>query len=168
MTAIIRRIPDLIDEFERLPDHFWGSWRPLVLQLEESSRPVFTPTVDIHEEKDKLVVKAELPGVAKDDLEITLDENTLRIQAEKKHEEVTEGTDYYACERHFGRYSRLISLPFRVDADKASASLDDGVLEIRLPKAEEAKSRQIALQTTHPGAKRTAKKTGRSRAKAKA
>jgi HSP20 family protein len=162
MTAIIRRIPDLIDEFERLPDHFLGSWRPLVLQ------PVFTPTVDIHEEKDKLVVKAELPGVAKDDLEVTLDENTLRIQAEKKHEEVTDGTDYYACERHFGHYSRLISLPFRVDAEKASASLDDGVLEIRLPKAEEAKSRQIALQTTHPRAKRTAKKTGRSRAKAKA
>lgn len=163
MTAIIKRTPSLVDEFERLVNHFWSSWQPVVLQ------PVFAPTMDIHEEKDKLVVKAELPGVEKDDLEITLDDNTLRIQAEKKQEEVTEGTDFYACERHFGRYSRLISLPFRVDADKVSASLDDGVLEIRLPKAEEAKRKQITLQATHSGAKRTAKKkSGRSRAKAKA
>jgi HSP20 family protein len=163
MTAIVKRTPSLIDEFERLANHFWGSWQPVVL------RTVFTPTVDIHEEKDKLVVKAEFPGVEKDDVEITLDENTLRIEAEKKQEEVTEGTDYYACERHFGRYSRLISLPFPVDAEKASASLENGLLEISLPKAEEAKSKQIKLEAAHPQAKRTAKKkSGRSRAKAKA
>jgi len=163
MTAIVRRTSSLIDEFERLASHFWGSWQPVVL------RTVFTPTVDIHEEKDKLVVKAEFPGIGKDDVEITLDENTLRIEAEKKQEEVTEGTDYYACERHFGRYSRLISLPFHVDAEKASASLKNGLLEISLPKAEEAKSKQIQPQATHPQTKRTAKKkSGRSRAKAKA
>ena len=118
--------------------------------------------------KENLVVKVELPGVEKDDVEITLDENALSIEAEKKHEEVTEGADYYTRERHFGRYSRLIPLPFHVDADKASAGLDEGVLEIRLPKAEEAKSRQIALEATGSGTKRSAKKkTGRPRAKAK-
>ena len=163
MTAIVKRTPSLIDEFERLANHFWGSWQPLVL------RTIFIPSVEIHEEKDKLVVKAGLPGVGKDDVEITLDENTLQIEAEKKQEEVTEGIDYYACERHFGRYSRLISLPCPVDADKASASLENGLLEISLPKAEEAKSKKIQLEATHPQTKRTAqKKSGRSTAKAKA
>jgi len=163
MTAIIRRIPSLLEEFDRLAGGFWGSWYPVTVHT------VFAPTVDVHEDEGNLVVKAELPGVGRDDVKITLAEGTLHIEAEKKHEEETNGADYYARERYFGRYSRLIPLPFDVDGEKASASFENGLLEIRLPKAEEAKSRKIALEATHSGTKRTAKKkSGRSRAKTKA
>jgi HSP20 family protein len=163
MTAIIRRIPSLLEEFDRLGHGVWGSWYPVTVHN------VFAPTVDVHEDEGNLVVKAELPGVGRDDVKITLAEGTLHIEAEKKHEEETNGTDYYARERYFGRYSRMIPLPFHVDAEKASASFEGGLLEIRLPRAEEVKSRQIAVGATPSGTKRTAKKKpSRSRAKKKA
>jgi HSP20 family protein len=102
--------------------------------------------LDVHETKDELVIKADLPGIAKDDLHITLEEGTLRIEAEKKEEKTEDGTTWYTRERHFGKYSRLMELPFRVAAEKISATLDKGVLEIKLPKAEEAKPRQIEVK----------------------
>jgi HSP20 family protein len=162
MTAIVRRIPTLLDEVDRLANDFWGSWQPVALWT------AFTPTIDIHEEKGNLVVKADLPGVEKDDVRITLDQNTLQIEAEKKQEEETKGTGYYARERYFGRYSRVIPLPFHVDGEKASASLKNGLLEIRLRRAEEAKSKHIEIQETHTPRKPAAKKkAGRSGTKAK-
>jgi HSP20 family protein len=140
MNAIVVRSPSLLDELERTAVDFWGSWQPMVLSTG------LTPRLDVHEEKDELVIRAELPGVAKDDLDIKIEGDTLRLEASKKQEEVPEDATYYACERCFGRYSRVLSLPFNVDAEKASASLEKGVLEIRLPKAEEAKSKSIKVQ----------------------
>lgn len=106
------------------------------------------PRIDMHEEKDELVVRAELPGVSKDDIEISIEENTLTINAEKKGEEEKEGQSYYTCERCFGLYHRHISLPVHVDVDKASSTFDAGVLEIRLPKAEEAKPKHIEIKVS--------------------
>jgi HSP20 family protein len=102
--------------------------------------------LDVHETKDELVIKADLPGIVKDDLHITLEDGTLRIEAEKKEEKTEDGTTWYLKERCFGKYSRLIEMPFRVASEKISATLDKGVLEIKLPKAEEAKPKQIEVK----------------------
>lgn len=148
MTAIIRRSPNrtltiyrpmsLLDDVERLARGIWESW-PVTF------RTSFMPRLDMYEEKDELVVKTELPGIKKSDLDISLEDDVLTIKAEKKQEEVAEEATYYACERSFGEYSRTVSLPFHVDADRVSATLKNGLLKIRLPKAEEAKSKHIEV-----------------------
>lgn len=153
MVALIRRSPSraltlvepfyrpmsLLDEVERLAREMWDSWPVLF-------RTSFTPNMDMYEEENTLVVKAEFPGVKKEDLDISLEGDVLTIKAEKKQEELAKDTPYYACERYFGRYARSMSLPFHVDAEKVSASFKDGLLEIRLPKAEEAKSKHIDVK----------------------
>ena len=152
MTAIIRRGPGraltvrgpfhLLDEFESLARDLWDSWQPVVFGTG------FSPTLDMYEEKGELVVKAELPGVEKEGLDISLEGDMLHIKAEKKEEkeETDEETKYYACERRYGRYSRSVWLPFPVDANKISATFEDGVLHLRLPKAEEAKPKHIEIK----------------------
>jgi HSP20 family protein len=103
----------------------------------------------MYQEKDDLVIKAELPGVQKEGLEVSLEGDTLHIKAEKKEEreEADEETKYYACERVYGSYHRTVSLPFPIEAVKISATFEGGVLEVRLPKAEEAKPKQIKIET---------------------
>lgn len=102
--------------------------------------------LDVYREKDDLVVKAELPGVSKKDLDISLEDGMLTIKAEKKEEKVTEDTSYYASEREFGQYCRTISLPFEVNSEKISSKFENGVLELRLPKAEEAKTNHVKVE----------------------
>jgi len=150
MVAIVRRSPrralrvmerpwGSLDDIEKLVSGLWESWAPAATAL--------TPRTDIIEKKDGLVVKAELPGVKKADLDITLEGDMLSIKAEKKEEKITEDATYYRCERSFGQYMRHISLPFQVDAEQVSATFRDGLLKIRLPKGEEAKSKRIEIKT---------------------
>ena len=80
------------------------------------------------------------------ELGISLEKDCLTVKAEKKQEEVPEGANFYSCERCFGDYSRSIPLPFRVDAERVSASFENGLLEIRLPKAEEARAKHIEVK----------------------
>ncbi len=143
-TALIPWAPfycrmSLFDEIEELAREAWGSWQPVVF-----------PHTEMYEEKDELVMKVELPGIKKEDLDITLDGDRLTIKAEKKQEEVAEDATYHARERYYGQYSRSALLPFHVDGDKISATLENGVLEIRLPKAEQAKARQIEVKAQIP------------------
>ena len=145
MTALIRTSPGraltLMEELERMTEELWEGWRP-VLAL----RTEFMPRMEMYEEKDGLVIRTELPGVRKEDLNISIIGDMLTLKAEKKQEEVTEDRDYYLCERSFGQYSRSVSLPFAVDTGKVAATLENGLLEIRLSKAEEAKAKQIEVK----------------------
>ncbi len=139
MTATVRVDP-ILDELERMLGDVWAAWKPV---------PVtggLGMDLDVHETKDEQVIKADLPGIVRDNLHITLEEGTLRIEADKKEEKTEDGETWYMRERSFGKYSRLIELPFRVAAEKISATLDKGVLEIKLPKAEETKPRQIEIE----------------------
>jgi HSP20 family protein len=131
-TLVIRR-PSLLDEFERMAG---------IVPLDGG----LSMAMDVFAEKDELVVRAEMPGVEKEKIEINIDKDSLRIEAEKSGEEKTDERTYYLCERCSGKFIRSLSLPFPVDASKASASFENGVLEIRLPKAEEAKSRHIEVR----------------------
>jgi HSP20 family protein len=139
MTAIVRVDP-ILEEFERVFGDVWAPWKPVVITGGSGME------LDVHETEDELVVKADLPGIVKDDVHITLEEGTLRVEAERKEEKTEGGKTWYMRERSFGKYSRLIDLPFRVAAERISATLDKGVLEIKLPKAEEAKPRQIEVK----------------------
>jgi HSP20 family protein len=118
------------------PDHWWPA-RSLSLQM---------PVVDVYEEKDDVVVKAEVPGLLKEDLEVTLTESTLTLKGEKKKEEEIKEKNYYRSERSSGSFARSIDLPAEVKTDQAKASFKDGLLEIRLPKTDEAKKRTVKVK----------------------
>jgi len=100
-----------------------------------------SPRVDISEEGNELVLKADMPGVEKKDIDITIADNMLTISGEKTHEEKVEKGSYVRCERTHGSFFRRFELPSDIDADKIKAHLENGVLEVRLSKTEESKSR---------------------------
>jgi HSP20 family protein len=100
------------------------------------------PVVDIFEDGSDLVVKAEIPGMKKENIEVKLSDDTVTISGEKKTEEKVGKKNYYRLERSHGSFSRAFSLPSEVQADKAKAQFKDGVLEIRAPKTEEAKQKE--------------------------
>jgi HSP20 family protein len=125
----------------------------LLEEVEEMARSAsetgLAPKMDVYEEGKDLVIKAELPGIRKKDLDIQLDGDVLTIKAEKKEEkeEGEKGTTHYYRERRFGQYVRRLALPARVDAEKVTATLKKGLLEIRLPKAEGPETKQIEVKT---------------------
>lgn len=104
------------------------------------------PSADIKEGKDRYTVHLELPGVAKDGVKITLQENVLTVQGEKKQESETKDENYHRIERSYGTFSRSFRLPSLVKSDKIDANYKDGVLIITLPKAEEAKAKEIEIK----------------------
>ena len=107
---------------------------------------ITSPTVDLYEEKDDIVVKAELPGLEKDDIEVNLSDNRLTIRGEKKQEEEVKRENYYRSERSYGSFSRTLELPREVQTDKVKAAFKNGILEIRLPKTEEAKKKETKIK----------------------
>ncbi len=125
----------------------------LLEEVEEMARSAFetglTPKMDMYEEEKELVIKAEMPGIRKKDLDIKLDGEVLTIKAEKKEEkkEGEEGTTHYYRERSFGQYVRSMTLPARVDAENITATLKKGLLEIRMPRAEVPEVKQIEIKT---------------------
>lgn len=105
-----------------------------------------TPSLDIYEEEDAVVVKAELPGIGKEDVEVDISDDLLTISGEKKAEEKLERKDYHRIERSYGSFSRSVRLPGEVLSDQAKASFKDGVLEVRIPKTEAAKQKKRKIE----------------------
>lgn len=105
----------------------------------------WTPACDILETKDAVVVRAELPGVKKDEIDISLEAGVLTIRGSRNVEKETEECTYLRIERSYGSFARSFTLPRIVDADRISATYVDGVLEIRMPRREENKPRSIRI-----------------------
>jgi HSP20 family protein len=137
-----RELRSLQDEMTRL---FTGVM-PTSFNREEMTHGAWAPSVDIYEDKDNFVVKAELPGMKKEDIDVSLHDGSLSISGERKSEEKVEDGEVYRSERYFGRFQRTVALPATVDAGKIKAQYQDGVLTVTLPKAEEAKPKQIDVQ----------------------
>lgn len=130
----------MFDEFFRRPFSLIGpSWLPRLGLLE---REEISPTVDIFEEGGDVVVKAELPGMKKEDIDVNITEDTITISGEKKKEEKVEKKNYYRLERSHGSFTRSFRMPTEVQTDKAKANFKEGVLEIRIPKTEEARKKE--------------------------
>jgi HSP20 family protein len=103
------------------------------------------PSLDLYEDGNEVVVKAEMPGMTKEDIQISFADNVLTISGEKKQEDEDRGKDYYRAERVYGAFMRRIVLPTEVNPEKARALFKNGVLEIRLPKSESAKKKEIKV-----------------------
>jgi HSP20 family protein len=105
----------------------------------------WAPALDVYEDADNLIVRAEIPGMKKEDIDISLQNNVLTLSGERRNEKKYEGSETSREERFFGRFTRSMTLPKQVNASRVKASYKDGILSITLPKAEEAKPRQIEI-----------------------
>jgi len=131
------RLTDLRDEIDRLFE------APLARTSEFLG---WAPAFDVHEEKDNFVVKAELPGMKKEDISVSLQDGSLIISGERKSETKSEGAEVYRAERYVGKFQRSVTLPTPVTAGKVTAEYKDGILTVTLPKSEEAKPKQIEVK----------------------
>ncbi len=112
----------------------------------ENVRRNWVPAVDIFERGEETVVRAELPDVRKEDLDLKVENNLLTLRGEKRRDETVEQENYHRSERHYGSFTRSFKLPSTVDTSRIQARYENGVLEIALPKAEEAKAKQIEVK----------------------
>ena len=127
-------------------DSLWDRFFPEAPFFERYTTHEWLPTIDLTETKDKLVVKAELPGLEAEDVELTLADDVLTIQGEKKEEKEEKDEHHFFVERYTGSFERQIRLPAHVKTDKVDAKFDKGVLTITLPKTEEAKKKVIEVK----------------------
>jgi len=149
--AIIKRRPegewdpfgfltDFRSEIDRVFDRSLAPWKFVV-----PSEKFWNPAMDVYQDKDKVVVQAEVPGLSKDDIDVSLEGDVLTIQGEKKEEKEEKEKRYHRVERSYGYFQRVVELPAPVDAKGIKADFKDGVLKITLPKKEEAKPKSIKI-----------------------
>jgi HSP20 family protein len=131
-------------EMERMFEELMGrrTWMPFF--PEELAAPM--PAIDVYDEENEVVVKAELPGINKEDLEVNITDHTVTITGEKKEEKKVERKDYYRHERSYGSFTRSIPLPEDVEIDRSKATFKEGVLEVRVPHSEEAKKKRKKIE----------------------
>lgn len=131
-----REMDDLLSRF------FGGEGLPALFQRG------FSPTIDISETDREITVKAEIPGMDSKDLDISIAGAVLTIKGEKKAEKEEKGEAFHRVERSFGAFSRSFTLPCEVEEDKITAEYKDGVLSLKIPKAESAQKKTIKIETT--------------------
>jgi HSP20 family protein len=144
--AIVRYNPfkelrTMQEQMNRLLDLAWN--REV---SEELSEGVWQPPVDIYEDEDSVVIKAELPDIDQKDIEVRIEDNTLMLKGERKLDHSLKKENYHRVERYFGPFQRSFSLPPTIDQEKVKANCERGVLTIILPKKEEKKPKQISVE----------------------
>ena len=142
-TAVERWEPfrDIQGEVNRLFDNFFG--RPATMTMGER---MWAPLSDMYESKDDLVVSFELPGLSEKDVSVSITGEMLTVKGERRFEQDQKDDTYYRLERVYGKFERTMPLPMPVQGDKVKATYRDGVLEIRLPKVEAVKPRDIKIE----------------------
>lgn len=141
------------EEMERMFENFMGAEWPRPTQWEwprmlrmRMPMEAKMPRVDVVDRKADILVRAELPGVDKKDLDVSLSENSVTIKGSTRQESRQEEGDYYRCEISQGTFMRTLPLPCAVNSEAAKASFKDGLLELVLPKREESKRRSIKVE----------------------
>jgi HSP20 family protein len=138
-NPVVRRPADLFNEFDRLFD------RPAMPYRNAENWGL---ALDVIENEDGYTVKASVPGINPDDLEITLEDNVLTIKGEVENDEEINQEQYHLRERRYGSFSRSVKFPVLVNSDAVAASYDKGVLSLNIPKAEEVKPKRIAIKAS--------------------
>src|SRR5919106_4154031 len=115
-------------------------------------RGAWAPSVDIYENKDQIVLEAELPGMKQDDFELTVENNVITLRGERQFEKKEDSDNYHRVERSYGSFTRSFTLPQTVSAEGANAEYRNGVLRVTLPKREDTKARRIQVTGTDAGA----------------
>lgn len=136
-----REMMTMRDITDRMLDKFFDE------PVSEYRSPNWGLALDVAENEDEFIVKASVPGINPDDLDITVTKNTLTIKGEMRHEEETEEERYHLRERRYGRFARSITLPTSVDSDRIEANYVNGVLSLHLPKTEEMKPKRIEVRS---------------------
>jgi HSP20 family protein len=135
MSSLQERMTRLMSDFRtRTP---WAE--------EEMAQGAWVPAVDIYETKDAIVLNVELPGVSKEEISLEVKDNTLTLRGEKKMEKDVKEESYHRMERTYGSFMRAFTLPSTVQQEKVKARFKDGILEVSIPKAEEARPKQIKV-----------------------
>ena len=134
-------LDSLRKEMDSLWNRFFGE-RPFTRPFTEE----WAPSVDISETEDKLLIKAELPGLEAKDVDVSISGDLLTIKGEKEKEKEEKDEHHYRAERYYGSFQRSFQLSTSVQADKVEATFDKGVLKVTLPKVEEAKKKQIEIK----------------------
>ncbi len=127
-------------DFDQFFDEFFSGNFPEVRDMEMS------PRINLEENDNEWILSAELPGVKKDDVKVNFQDNILTISGEKKFDKEDKKKNFHRIERSYGRFSRSIQIPSSIVLDKIDAKYEDGILNITLPKAEDAKPKQIAVK----------------------
>lgn len=115
-------------------------------------RGAWAPSVDIYENKDHIVLEAELPGMKQEDFDLSIENNVITLRGERKFEKTDEADNYHRVERSYGAFTRSFTLPHTVSAEGAAAEYNNGVLRVTLPKREETKARRIQITGSEAGA----------------
>ena len=131
-------------------------------------RGAWAPSVDIYENKDHIVLEAELPGMNQEDFDLSIENNLLTLRGERKFEKTDENDNYHRVERSYGAFTRSFTLPQTVSAEGATAEYNNGVLRVTLPKREETKARRIQVSGSEAGAQQKTIETTAETGKAKA
>jgi HSP20 family protein len=143
-TTMTRRpaapLPSVLEQF--FDDSFFGpSW----LQSRAEGRNGWFPAVDLSQTPERFLIRVDLPGMTKQDIDVTIENQTLTLTGERRFEPGEEGETFNRVERSYGKFSRTFQLPNNVDASKVKAQFADGVLSVTIPKSEEGKSRRISI-----------------------
>ena len=144
-----RELRSLQDDMTRL---FTGVM-PAHANREEITHGAWAPSVDIYEDKERLVLEAELPGMNREDFEISVENNVITLKGERRFEKKTDGDNYHRVERSYGSFTRSFTLPQTVTAEGAAADFENGILRVSLPKRAETKARKIEVGGATPDAK---------------
>jgi HSP20 family protein len=136
-----RDLMSVQDEMNRLFDDLFG--RPVMRR--DWTEEAWCPCVDVSETKDSVIINTEIPGMPRDDVKVSIQDNVLTLSGEKKQEKEEKDANYHRMERSYGSFSRSFTLPTSVKADKVKAAYKDGILRITLPKSEEVKPKQIPI-----------------------
>ncbi len=141
MRSPFREMARMQREMEEMFDRFFPGWL-----WERERERAWAPAVDMIDRKDEIVLRADLPGLEQKDIEVTVQDGMVTIRGERKEEKEEKAEDYYYCERSFGAFARTLPLPSGVDAERVTATFKNGVLEVHVPKAKEAKGRKVEIK----------------------
>ena len=140
-----RELDTLQTDLDRVFDAFFGGW------ASNGTARRWVPAMDLIETDDHLVLKGDLPGLDKDDVEVEVKDGVLTVSGERKTEHEDNSRGYHRVERSYGRFSRSLSLPRGADADQVQAEFDKGVLEVRIPKPSESKAHRVRIGSSVDG-----------------
>lgn len=148
--SIIRWEPfrDLVSTQDRFNQLFNDTFARAFGDQHEVPPGAWVPAVDIYETDDSVVLKAELPGINPDDVEIRVEDSTLYLKGERKFEKEVKEENLHRVERSYGTFARTFALPNTIDADKVKAEYQNGILTLTMPKHEEAKPRTIKINVS--------------------
>ncbi|MHB8882334.1 MAG: Hsp20/alpha crystallin family protein [Thermodesulfovibrionales bacterium] len=144
----IRELEDMRRDLDKLFGEFFDPSARRRLGMKQVEPGMIVPSVDVFERQGEIVLKADIPGVEKENIDITITKEHITIKGEVKKEEEVKQEDYYSLERSFGSFIRTVPLPPEADGGKAKAAFKNGVLEIVFPKREEAKQSEIKVSVS--------------------